>query len=348
MAPWALLSPGVLVRTGHTVLTWGITLVLFLHDTGEPDPRHPDPPAPPWTPDITATMGRTGGAFPAPHLPAPRPGLPAALSGRVTHGPRLREHPAPGGGQGGADSHGSSSHRPSALQTLHGAATPAGPALQRVPPLRPPLRPPLPLDGELCGGTEPPALRGLPGAAACGASVGPVPGMVGPAAALCVWGEGERGQHVPTRCAQPDTFRGPTLHHWPALLGSLGRPAFSQLWAPIPLLPHRSGLRFFQPWGLWLRSSGLLFATFLLLSLFSMVAGLLLASHIYLVASNTTTWEFLSSHRIAYLRQRPGNPFDRGLVRNLAHFFCGWPSGPWETLLAEEEEEEGEGSSQAV
>ncbi|XP_049630045.1 palmitoyltransferase ZDHHC12 isoform X2 [Suncus etruscus] len=33
MAPWALLSPGVLVRTGHTLLTWGITLVLFLHDT---------------------------------------------------------------------------------------------------------------------------------------------------------------------------------------------------------------------------------------------------------------------------------------------------------------------------
>lgn len=36
MAPWALLNPGVLVRSGHTVLTWGITLVLFLHDTGEP------------------------------------------------------------------------------------------------------------------------------------------------------------------------------------------------------------------------------------------------------------------------------------------------------------------------
>ena len=108
----------------------------------------------------------------------------------------------------------------------------------------------------------------------------------------------------------------------------------------------RSGLRFFQPWGLWLRSSGLLFATFLLLSLFSLVAGLLLASHLYLVASNTTTWEFISSHRIAYLRQRPGNPFDRGLTRNLAHFFCGWPSGSWEALWAEDEEEEG--SSQAV
>uniref|UniRef100_A0A8I5T1X6 Palmitoyltransferase n=1 Tax=Pongo abelii TaxID=9601 RepID=A0A8I5T1X6_PONAB len=106
-----------------------------------------------------------------------------------------------------------------------------------------------------------------------------------------------------------------------------------------------SGLRFFQPWGLWLRSSGLLFATFLLLSLFSLVASLLLASHLYLVASNTTTWEFISSHRITYLRQRPGNPFDRGLTRNLAHFFCGWPSGSWETLWAEEEEE---GSSPAV
>ncbi|XP_032163687.1 probable palmitoyltransferase ZDHHC12 isoform X2 [Mustela erminea] len=109
-----------------------------------------------------------------------------------------------------------------------------------------------------------------------------------------------------------------------------------------------SGLHFFQPWGLWLRSRGLLCATFLLLSLFSLVAGLLLASHLYLVASNTTTWELVSSHRIAYLRQRPGNPFDRGLTRNLAHFFCGWPSGSWETLWAEGEEEEEEGRSQAV
>lgn len=134
---------------------------------------------------------------------------------------------------------------------------------------------------------------------------------------------------------------------WPAHLGSLGQschPHTCQLWVPLPLLPCRSGLRFFRPWGLWLRSSGLLFATFLLLSLFSLVASLLLASHLYLVASNTTTWEFISSHRIAYLRQRSGNPFDRGLTRNLAHFFCGWPSGSWETLWAEDEE----GSSQDV
>lgn len=109
---------------------------------------------------------------------------------------------------------------------------------------------------------------------------------------------------------------------------------------PCPCPARRSGLRFFQPWGQWLRASGLLFATFVLLSLFSAVAALLLASHLYLVASNTTTWEFISAHRIAYLRQRPSNPFDRGLVRNLAHF-CGWPSASWESLWAEGEDEAG-------
>lgn len=41
MALWPLLNSGMLVRTGHTVLTWGITLVLFLHDTGEPDTAPP-------------------------------------------------------------------------------------------------------------------------------------------------------------------------------------------------------------------------------------------------------------------------------------------------------------------
>lgn len=132
------------------------------------------------------------------------------------------------------------------------------------------------------------------------------------------------------RCSENED----SLVHLPAVLSS-GSPSLSS----------RSGLQFYQPWGLWLWSTGLLFATFLLLSFFSMVAGLLLASHLYLVASNTTTWEFISSHRIVYLRQRTSNPFDRGLPRNLAHFFCGWPSGPWENLWAEEQEE---GSSQTV
>ena len=105
----------------------------------------------------------------------------------------------------------------------------------------------------------------------------------------------------------------------------LGRPSSGSL---LLSFRCRSGLRFFQPWGLWLRSSGLLFATFLLLSLFSLVAGLLLASHLYLVASNTTTWEFISSHRIAYLRQRPGNPFDRGLTPTWPTSSVDGPRGP--------------------
>nr|AAI21518.1 zdhhc12 protein [Xenopus tropicalis] len=36
-----VLSAGFLVRTVHTVLTWGVTLVLFLHDTGEKQATSP-------------------------------------------------------------------------------------------------------------------------------------------------------------------------------------------------------------------------------------------------------------------------------------------------------------------
>ncbi|XP_071077080.1 palmitoyltransferase ZDHHC12 isoform X4 [Desmodus rotundus] len=208
MAPWALLSPGVLVRTGHTVLTWGITLVLFLHDTG--------------------------------------------------------------GGQGGADSHGSSGHPPSALQILHGAgrpprfrpqspalipsltvgargelvlspppslptAAPAGPTLQGVPSLCAPLRPPLPLDGELRGGAQPPTLCGLPGAAAGGTSVGPVPGMVWPPV-LPALGTVAAVQRAPV-CHLPAAL--PPLHG--------GRPAPSL--APLPggQQHHHLGVRLLAP-----------------------------------------------------------------------------------------------------
>lgn len=182
----------------------------------------------------------------------------------LPRGPHLMPHLLlSGGGQGGADSHGSSSHPPSALQILPGAggcrdlhgrawglgqdsltscpravassrkasrlrpqphnfitslsvgptgelalsippslptAALAGPALPGVPSLCAPLRPPLPLDGELRGGTQPPALRGLPGAAAGGASVGPVPGMVGSPTAL---GLGEGRSNVPAGWREP-------------------------------------------------------------------------------------------------------------------------------------------------
>lgn len=63
MAPWALLSAGVLVRTAHTVLTWGVTLLLFLHDTGEPDPARPRPTPPLVVPRTFISLG----SLPKPH-----------------------------------------------------------------------------------------------------------------------------------------------------------------------------------------------------------------------------------------------------------------------------------------
>lgn len=46
-------------------------------------------------------MGRAREAVPAPHFPAPGAGLPAAVSGCVTHGPRLCDYSAPASGNPG-------------------------------------------------------------------------------------------------------------------------------------------------------------------------------------------------------------------------------------------------------
>lgn len=46
-------------------------------------------------------MGRARGTVPAPHFPAPGAGLAAALSGCVTHGPRLCDYSAPASGNPG-------------------------------------------------------------------------------------------------------------------------------------------------------------------------------------------------------------------------------------------------------
>ncbi|XP_045144491.1 palmitoyltransferase ZDHHC12 isoform X2 [Echinops telfairi] len=243
MAPWALLSPGVLVRTGHTVLTWGITLVLFLHDT---ELRRWEEQGEPLLP-LTFLLLVLGSLL------------------------------------------------------LYLAVSLMDPGYVDMQP-----QPQQPLRTRHCQECR-----------------------------RCV----RRYDH---HCPWMENCVGERNH--PLFVAYLALQLVVLLWA---LNLAWSGLRFFQPWGQWLRSSGLLCATFLLLCLFAMVAGLLLASHLYLVASNTTTWEFMASHRIAYLRQRASNPFDRGLIRNLARFFCGWPSGSWETLWAEEEEQE-EGSCQAV
>nr|KAF6434857.1 zinc finger DHHC-type palmitoyltransferase 12 [Molossus molossus] len=254
MAPWALLSPGVLVRTGHTVLTWGITLVLFLHDTA------------------LRQWEEQG------ELLLPLTFLLLVLGSLLLY------------------------LAVSLMDPGYVNVQPQEEAKQE----QTAMVPQQPLRARHCSECR-----------------------------RCV----RRYDH---HCPWMENCVGERNH--PLFVAYLALQLLVLLWG---LYLAWSGLRFFQPWGLWLRSSGLLFATFLLLSLFSIVAGLLLASHLYLVASNTTTWEFMSSHRIAYLRQRPGNPFDRGLTRNLAHFFCQWPAASWEALGAEEEEEE-EGSSQAV
>ncbi|NXY83303.1 ZDH12 palmitoyltransferase, partial [Alcedo cyanopectus] len=83
-----------------------------------------------------------------------------------------------------------------------------------------------------------------------------------------------------------------------------------------------SGLHFEQSWD-WLKYNIVLLVSFLLIVIFTTVVLLLLISHLYLISSNTTSWEFMSHHRISYLQHSQlENPFDQGIVLNLWRFFC--------------------------
>ncbi|NXH12069.1 ZDH12 palmitoyltransferase, partial [Bucco capensis] len=83
-----------------------------------------------------------------------------------------------------------------------------------------------------------------------------------------------------------------------------------------------SGLSFEESWD-WLQHNIFLIISFLLIVIFTTVVLLLLVSHLYLISCNTTTWEFMSQHRISYLRHSElENPFDQGVVLNLWRFFC--------------------------
>lgn len=98
------------------------------------------------------------------------------------------------------------------------------------------------------------------------------------------------------------------------------------------LLNTRSGLSFELSW-LWLQHNFLLLLSFLVIVVFTIVVLLLLVSHLYLVSCNTTTWEFMSRHRISYLKQcKEENPFDQGIFRNLWKFFCACHLVAWENL----------------
>ncbi|XP_058015097.1 palmitoyltransferase ZDHHC12 [Ahaetulla prasina] len=101
-----------------------------------------------------------------------------------------------------------------------------------------------------------------------------------------------------------------------------------------------SGLNFQSFSWLWLQCHLLLLLSFLLLIICTVIATLLLGSHLYLVSCNTTTWEFMSRHRISYLKHcKVENPFDQGILLNLWRFFCACRLMAWEKLYPSEESE---------
>lgn len=101
---------------------------------------------------------------------------------------------------------------------------------------------------------------------------------------------------------------------------------------------RRSGFTTAPTWQLWLRGNGVLLGTAAVVAVLSLTVLLLLGSHLYLVSLNTTTWEFMSRHRISYLKHcgADENPFDRGALRNLWGFFCDWGAIVWEQVYFRE------------
>lgn len=103
------------------------------------------------------------------------------------------------------------------------------------------------------------------------------------------------------------------------------------LWA-FPLA--WSGFHSEATWSEWLRVNIFLLLAFILISIVTVVVCLLIVCQLYLISCNYTTWEFMSSYRISYLKQcdLDSNPFDRGIVQNLWNFFCTHGPVTWERV----------------
>ncbi|KAM9744667.1 palmitoyltransferase ZDHHC12-B-like [Menidia menidia] len=103
------------------------------------------------------------------------------------------------------------------------------------------------------------------------------------------------------------------------------------LWALHIIL---SGISPGATWELWLWANGVLLAALAVIGVFSAVVLLLLGCHFYLISINSTTWEFMSRHRISYLKNCDSeeNPFDRGPLCNLWDFFCICRTVVWEQV----------------
>eukprot|EP00050_Salpingoeca_kvevrii_P010322 m.7689 g.7689 ORF g.7689 m.7689 type:complete len:411 (+) comp2789_c0_seq1:251-1483(+) len=111
---------------------------------------------------------------------------------------------------------------------------------------------------------------------------------------------------------------------WPLALHSL-----SELWPAF--LPYETVSDYV------IKNSLIGVATLLCLAAV-IVTGILLVCHVWLMATNCTTWEFVSRDRIGYLNQLPAshNPFDRGTLLNLEQFWLApWSFRPidWEFQL---------------
>lgn len=97
---------------------------------------------------------------------------------------------------------------------------------------------------------------------------------------------------------------------------------------------RRSGISPGDTWDLWFRSNSFLLASLVMVGIFSVVVVLLLGCHLYLVSISCTTWEFMSRHRISYLKHCDSeqSPFDRGVFCNLWDFFCICRTVVWEQM----------------
>ncbi|KAF7660003.1 hypothetical protein LDENG_00290230 [Lucifuga dentata] len=109
------------------------------------------------------------------------------------------------------------------------------------------------------------------------------------------------------------------------------------LWALFIAL---SGISSTITWNLWFRANGFLLAALAVVGPFCVVVSVLLGCHLYLVSINSTTWEFMSRHRISYLKncEDEENPFDRGVLCNLWDFFCICRTMAWERVYQKQPE----------
>ncbi|XP_054628386.1 palmitoyltransferase ZDHHC12-B-like isoform X2 [Dunckerocampus dactyliophorus] len=130
-------------------------------------------------------------------------------------------------------------------------------------------------------------------------------------------------------CPWMENCVGERNHRW--FVVYLAVQLLALLWA---LQVALSGISTGATWESWLRANGFLLAALCVAGVLSAVVAVLLGCHVYLVSINCTTWEFMSRHRIAYLRERidEDNPFDRGILCNLRDFFCTCGAVAWEQV----------------